>query len=274
MALITFDADGLGLLSIVSFDALVSEVHKDTSTITKHAVEEGSDITDYVRAGNTEMDIEVLISNTPLSVGLDYLIPGTHVGALEGYSLPVSLQGAMKKWLTGAQVGGGDLFPLQTNGFPRPQSPITSTPSVRQEIPNIVAGTSLQFLRRVDRVVEVYKALKTVANKGLEVHYYSKLQDYPKMYITSLSAPLMAEDAISLSISLSTVRFAKSKYVTVTKRVAETRAVKVPPAAEVPVAAPLEPLQSLADTGDGDSTSHPRAISMLIAEKALSSGLL
>lgn len=57
-----------GNLKALTFDATPGDTHLWTATVTEHPVEKGSPITDHVRAGAFRLSVDVVISNTPLSL--------------------------------------------------------------------------------------------------------------------------------------------------------------------------------------------------------------
>jgi hypothetical protein len=124
------------------------------------------------------------------------------------------------------------------------------------QIPNVVAGTSLQFPKRVDRVRKVYAALQEVMQKGVPVAYFGSLRDYPRMFISRLSAPLVAEDSITFSMELVSVSFADSRTVEVTKKRPEEKR-----AAETAVQGPQAPASI--DFGDDEQTTSTNAREIL-----------
>ncbi len=266
---------GFGLYSVIVFDAILSEVHTSTAMIAKHAIELGADITDYVRPEQTKITLEAFVTNTPTQPSIDasYL---PEVGKLDGYMLPTVLQGSLRRWVNGAQIrGGGAVLPIQTNGFPPPQNPITAVASQSVVTPNIVGGMSLQFPRQVDRCRVVYEQLKRLCANGVEIVFFSTLADYPSMYISSISAPKTNEDSLTFSIELVSVDFAETKFVNTTKKVpAEKRAVVKAPVAEVPVGEPFSPTSGLGgvDTGRGTSTSWFEQGVMSLAEPVSAKG--
>jgi len=261
MSFMVFDADGLGLLSVVNFDAMLSEVHNDSATVTEHPVESGAKVSDHVAPNQPKLSVEAFVTNTPISSNLiPSFFTSQQIGLQIGVQLPMVLQGAMNRWVNGAQVRGGDIFPLQTNGFKRPQTPIVTTAATRAQIPNVVAGSSLQFPRRVDRAREVYDALQKVMKKRVEVAFYTDIRDYPSVYISSMSVPRVAEDSLTFSMELTAVEFADSKTVTVTKRRPEEKR-----AAETAVQGPQPTAQDLFGTEEDTGSTVARELLQSIA---------
>lgn len=57
-----------GSLSVIDFDAIMTEGHSTTVLVTEHPVEAGSVIVDHVRPSPDTLALEVFISDTPLSL--------------------------------------------------------------------------------------------------------------------------------------------------------------------------------------------------------------
>lgn len=52
----------------IEFDATIAAAHDGTATITKHPVEEGANVTDHIRTEPEALNLEVIVSDTPLIV--------------------------------------------------------------------------------------------------------------------------------------------------------------------------------------------------------------
>ncbi len=61
-----FGAKTRAQVGVVQFDCSLSETHSSEATITEHPVEEGADITDHIRLGHAMIDLNGLVTNTPL----------------------------------------------------------------------------------------------------------------------------------------------------------------------------------------------------------------
>lgn len=51
---------------ILEFDAVMSEMHEVTATLTDHPVERGADLSDHKRPGQRRLRLEGIVSNTPI----------------------------------------------------------------------------------------------------------------------------------------------------------------------------------------------------------------
>jgi hypothetical protein len=58
----------LAKVGLVQFDCILSETHSGDATVSDHPVEEGSDITDHIRALPEELELNGLVSDTPISL--------------------------------------------------------------------------------------------------------------------------------------------------------------------------------------------------------------
>lgn len=59
-------------LAALSLDASVQEVHAREAVVTEHPVEKGSDVGDHVRPRPITLQVEGLISNTPIGSAVDF----------------------------------------------------------------------------------------------------------------------------------------------------------------------------------------------------------
>lgn len=88
-------------VGVVQFDASISEVHSDSSEVTDHPVEEGSDITDHIRKLPSAIEINGRITNTPIvllasvfakSPIVDNLVPSVGTRVFDGYQELLNIQ--------------------------------------------------------------------------------------------------------------------------------------------------------------------------------------
>ena len=222
-----------GVLSALEFDATLSEVHSASATVTEHPVEKGAAITDHVRPQLDRVQLEGLITNTPInSTAVQVaLLRGT----LQAGAKPVAgLRGAYTgqdftvtryRWLRGFKMTGGNMAPYRPPliGVPPPKVKVEASERAAERI--TYGGKLLQFPERVDRVGAVFQTLRTLCREGVPVRLVTELQDYPDMLITSVEAPRMPEDAIRFQMSLTSVRYVATRLVDVKiKKTAEKRA--------------------------------------------------
>ncbi len=60
---VSFTADTTG---VIEFDAVLNETHAKTNEVTTHPIETGSNVTDHIRTTPDELEINGVVSNTPL----------------------------------------------------------------------------------------------------------------------------------------------------------------------------------------------------------------
>lgn len=64
----------------LELDASVTETHRSTAEVTQHPVEVGADLTDHVRAMAQEIDIVGVVSNTPVPLDANVVLPSVPGG--------------------------------------------------------------------------------------------------------------------------------------------------------------------------------------------------
>lgn len=68
------------------FDATVREDHVSTATITEHPIEEGASVSDHVRDDLDSIEMQIVVSNTPIDV------PSDHADGVAGSQQSVELR--------------------------------------------------------------------------------------------------------------------------------------------------------------------------------------
>jgi len=212
MAIIVFERSLVpgtpGLLAMIQFDATMAETPSHSATVSKHPMEAGADIADHISPQNPTVELSAFVTNTPLATLSYPLLVDVEASRAVGLPLPFSVVANHKKQVAYGAVTGGVAQPFAAPGFPRYVSPVTVTPSTWVDVPEMVGGMSLQFIKRFDRVKGIYTALVEMVNNGTVCTLYTKLNDFTDMVITSLSAPTECADAITFSLTLEKVRFA------------------------------------------------------------------
>lgn len=218
MATIIYENEN-GLLSAIEFDVTGNETPTFTATPTAHPVEAGADITDHVHPELVKVELEGLITNTPLNETA-LVDPYFTEGAVLGQNTPFTLAIERKRRLTYAQVVGGTPgpgavlmdalgLPSRVNGLPRTFVPAVATPATYVNEPVVLSGRSFQPYFQTDRVKVIFEALEKLVTTGTEVRLLTRLKEYPSMVITSVVAPSVAEDSINFTISLTELRYAE-----------------------------------------------------------------
>lgn len=257
MAAIIFSATGSlsdaafdATLSVIEFDATLSETHSSKSEKTSHPVEAGVAISDHVRPSEDRVTLEVIVTNTPLNdMSVSRFLAPTgrlqSAAPLRMANLPLTLSGvtvageqrlvgkskqvATPKIKAARQPGFG--FPMQLRGAlnadARDNPPEVTPGRFDKLVPNGVSGSPLQAVTPANRVKLVYEVLQSLVRSGVEVNLVTDLRDYPSMVITSLSTPKTAMDALVFSMELEEIRFSSTKKTEVKAlRVEEPRAEK------------------------------------------------
>lgn len=217
--------EGSSTFGFIEFDAVLTEQHNDSAAVTEHPVESGEPLSDYVNPGLSRLSVEAFVTNTPIRSNQLGLLTGEQaVAPLRGDSLPYSLSVTTRNMTRPATVNGGIASPYQPPGFRIAPSPINVTPAIWTDAQSSVGGNSLQFPNRVDRVREIYQALRELQQSGTPVRVISDLVTYPVMAISAISAPKEAQDAIRMTIELTQVVYAATRSVTTARRaVAKTK---------------------------------------------------
>lgn len=99
MVEITFEEPaGSGQLQAIAFDATTRETHESTATATEHPVELGVDVTDHVRKDLDTLELQVVVSNTPVRAA------ATQMDGVAGLTGSVEIVNALGLELAKAQV--------------------------------------------------------------------------------------------------------------------------------------------------------------------------
>jgi hypothetical protein len=72
-------------VGFVQFDCMLSETHSDEATVTDHPVEEGANISDHIRKGPASLELNGIVTNTPIV----YLASLQAISPIEGDLTPV-----------------------------------------------------------------------------------------------------------------------------------------------------------------------------------------
>lgn len=82
-----------GAVSSIAFDAVAREVHRESATVTEHAVEQDANIADHIRPELDRLTLEVHVSNTPTRQHGDHMSGAT--GSVQSVDLsPYGAKGA------------------------------------------------------------------------------------------------------------------------------------------------------------------------------------
>jgi hypothetical protein len=190
-------------------DVSLRETHGISAELTQHAVEEGADITDHVRAMPTRLTLEGVVSNQPIE------LPGSHATAIAG-ALGTSViaselgfmvlsntyydWGTKKLELVGPQnaappyIGNipiiGNVASLLDAFAPgwKPNKKVYMIVPDRAPVPAGQArSVSLTFDRPFNRVEQVETALRNTINARAPVTIVTALRKYDNVVLSDLS---------------------------------------------------------------------------------------
>ncbi len=253
MAFLTF-VDDAEKDVFVTFDATERETHVGTALISEHPIETGGNVTDHVRAENDSLQLDILITNTPLSenshdaVGPDgepmiisnmdgargnvqaaslfFSRPPVRFGGpkllVEGSPPDFTRPAAAAAALAGAGPGAVTAIVTLANQADRF---IPAVPPVwedgRTEQPASVADADLQVLQfgdEFDRVKAVFDKLNELRRVGQIVTITTRLRVYENMVIQSFAASKDATtgDSFRGTMALQQVKVVDSQTVQVT----------------------------------------------------------
>jgi len=195
-----------GLLTLLAFDATITETHSRKAAVTEHPVEEGSPVSDHVLPSAQEISMSAVVSNTPIYVDQDYSATAPlQAGGVVG-TLP--LTGLASRWIKNVEVKGGFVQPYKPPGFPRYAAPITVTPAVRDTEQYAASAKVLQFPAPSNRVRDAWRILDELMLEGTVCTVHSELNIYPAMVLVSMSAPREAKDSVEFELEFKAVRYA------------------------------------------------------------------
>lgn len=199
----TSDGTAGGAPRFVKFDVVLSEKHSNTSEITEHPVEIGSNIADHVRHNLDMITLEVLVANSPLSNDdLTY-----------------------RNERSSGDVG---VVPLDYSGFPSQPKPSLLTPgglfgAVEQGISSLfglgqgqpAGANALSFTRDASSAQVVFEELRLAKLNATVMQVYTPFRIYEDMLIIGVEIPRSQKDgdSLTMTISLKHLRRVQSKLV-------------------------------------------------------------
>jgi hypothetical protein len=228
-AIVAYISPTTGDYTVLDFDIVSGEEHVVSAKVSEHTVEEGANISDHVRPELARVNLRVVVTDSPINSVTAF---GISPAPLQGQYMSQSITGRTSRQLTSFNVQGGQPFgvvpnqvPLigglavPTNGFPRPATPVNVKPS--EWDPNnfvTVSGRFLAFPTRMERVKAVFANLCFLCLTGVPVEVTSDIRIYPRMLITSISAPRDGTNSIEFSIEMRELRTAKTQKTFVTRK--------------------------------------------------------
>lgn len=148
-----------GHIDGIWLDAVISELHSMSSDVTRHPVEEGTDVTDHIRPEPIEISLECKVTNTPIK------LPYSHADGSSEVSRAIDVPG---RELFGLRIGipGVVSVPLSISA---PQTAVVRT-----------------FEPGFDRVINVFDELQAIRDERRIVTIRTTLRDYANMAITDI----------------------------------------------------------------------------------------
>lgn len=218
-----------GVNNAVEFDCTLSESHSSSASPTEHPVEKGVAIYDHVHVAPDRVQLEGLITDTPLNTTTASIFRSVAGVSTDKYRVVAAMKGvptaADYRYKTSRQRSLGTLsgqtpvafhVPLVGNTNKFFGKPTFTPGEFAQDVHQKLTGHPIQFEEARNRVQEVYEVLQLLVTTGTEVVLLTDLREYPKMLITSLTAPRRPEHSMAFQMSLQEVRSVSTKETKVT----------------------------------------------------------
>lgn len=188
-------------------DVSIRESHEATADVTLHPVEEGTDIADHIRPEPRTIQIDGLVTNTPIEV------PLSHVGTTTRDRTPLELRVASpnpprvfphaQTILGEPSAGALSVVPgvdqaVALLGAMRVEVRSKVSLSMEQYFTNPLATTTLsaqalRFTQPFDRVGAVHEALQRIIDESVLVTVVTGLAIYQQVALRSLSTERSAD---------------------------------------------------------------------------------
>jgi len=185
-----------GRLVAIAMDATLRETHTSSAVATEHPVEEGTNISDHVRAELPRVEVEAFVTNTPIRVPRSRLQPdsdqlGGATGEFEAVELRVPEPPVNFNLAAAAGALYGALFPAART------------------------ARVLRFSQPFNRVVSTYDLVSAIVELGTPVLIVTALRSYENMVIENLTTPREAAtgDAIAFTFAAKQIRTVASEIV-------------------------------------------------------------
>ena len=151
-------------------DFTLREVHARGADVTEHPVERGADIADHIRPRLPELQLEGIVTNTPIEV------PASHLDTSREDPSPILIEGE-------PSVGVAGLIPGVDQGVA-----LAGVVGIELRSKRQFSGVALHFLTEFDRVGAVWEALQQTVDGGKLVTVVTALQTYDNMAVLDLQA--------------------------------------------------------------------------------------
>jgi hypothetical protein len=190
-----FWRNDIGQSATLTLDATLEEKHRQIVEVTSHPIEIGPNVSDFMRPEPFQLELQGVISNTPIVLPPVSEVDGARVVA-------VDIEGPPK---TVGQVLGR---PLPGVSFIA-NRPVTSMP--RQ------TASVIGFDPEFDRVGTVYELLKGLSSNGTLITVILPITTWENMVLRSweVTRNVRVGDSLELALGLQQVRIAKVNTVDV-----------------------------------------------------------
>ncbi len=202
-----------GAYYLIDFDVVRAEEHTISAQVSSHPIAEGADITDHVRPELKRLSMRVRVTNSPINNVTFGLSPG----ALPGVRSQLVLETTGTKHSKDFQVTGGSA-PLFTTGpvqiaavnalIPVTYTPPVAKPGSQEAVLNTISWSYLKMPENLDRVTRVFQTFAHLCQQGVPVEVSTDLMHYPRMLITSVSAPRDGTTGVDISLDFQELRTA------------------------------------------------------------------
>lgn len=183
-----------GRLVALAMDATLSENHTSSATATERPVEEGSDVTDHVRADQPRVTVEAFVTNTPIRVPKSTLVPDSdQLGGVSAEFEDVELLVPDPPINFNVAAAAGALFGAL---FPADRT-----------------ARVLRFSDSFDRVVTTYDLMSAIVELGTVVIIQTKLRAYDNMVLENLTTPVGSTDSLTFTFDAKQIRTVSSEVV-------------------------------------------------------------
>jgi hypothetical protein len=213
----------------VWIDVSVRESHEVTADVTRHPVEEGTDISDHIRPEPRTISIEGLVTNHPLELPLSHA--GTARLDPSGISLNVAsanpprvephdriIQGEPSVGFLSAVPGVDQAVALLGAISIEVRSKVELSMELNHTNPlaaNQVSANALHFTEPFDRVGAVHAALQRIMDESLLVTVVTGLAIYQQVALSSLTMERSAQigsDALRFNATGIVIKVVSSQF--------------------------------------------------------------
>lgn len=230
-----------GEMLVLDCDIVKAEEHNVSASVTTHPVQEGANISDHVRANLRKVSLTVRVTNSPIN-GTGAAKKPSALG-IGGYG-QISVVGSTSKQVTYANISGGyppltvpNQVPIlsglsvPTLGFPRPFVAPKTVGGESINVPVALSAWALIFDDVSGRVKSVWNTWAQLCVTGVPVEVNSDLYHYPRMLVTSVSAPRDGTNGLTITVELQELRTARTSKTFINVKAAKPKEKRAEPVA-------------------------------------------